>query len=308
VAGEALPSALRPYIHEIYEETIPVPPGQAFRLPVAATTDPILDVEFAGTFVAHAADRLGIPPFTPPRVFLSGPQPEAYAVVVGATLQGFYVRFTTVGPLALLSVRDYGLSARGIPPLHEVVRPAKAAEARRYEAALLAPPDPASSPEQTFEARVALTCAFLLAGLPDGPHAEVAFLQRALDEIEREGGNVRVDALAGRTGVAVNTLRRRFGVLGMPPKRFCEVVRFRRAHAFLHATPGATWADAVERCGYADQAHFVREYHRLAGVPPTRWRPEERSVDLRMGLEGEAGIAGLMEQEAAPETARAAAS
>ena len=59
----------------------------------------------------------------------------------------------------------------------------------------------------------------------------------------------------------------------------------RRAHAYLHTTPGATWLDAVARFGYADQAHFVRDYRRFSGTSPTRWEPQRRIVDRRMGIE-----------------------
>ncbi|PAP77090.1 helix-turn-helix domain-containing protein [Rubrivirga marina] len=85
--------------------------------------------------------------------------------------------------------------------------------------------------------------------------------------------------------VSTPTLRRRFAVLGVSVKRYAEIVRFRLAHAFLHAVPGTTWSDVVERFGYADQSHFVRAYRRLAGVSPTRWESAERVIDRRMGIE-----------------------
>src|SRR5690606_31486034 len=121
----------------------------------------------------------------------------------------------------------------------------------------------------------------------EDPEPGTDFLQAAVAAIEAASGNVRVGTLARQLGVSPSTLRRRFGVLGLPVKRFAEVLRFRQAHAFLHTTPGATWADVVGRFGYADQAHFVRAYRRYSGGPPTQWNAEERLVDLRLGIEGD---------------------
>jgi AraC-like DNA-binding protein len=136
----------------------------------------------------------------------------------------------------------------------------------------------------TFDERAALTTDFLMTSRRE-PDRRAQLLQAAVAAIEEADGNIGVNALARRLGTSASTLRRHFRVLGLPPKRFASIVRFRRSHAFLHTTPGATWADAVEKFGYADQAHLVRNYHRFAGTAPTRWNPRLRAIDRRMGLE-----------------------
>src|SRR5690606_16096110 len=128
-----------------------------------------------------------------------------------------------------------------------------------------------------------------LAGAPE-PGTDL--LRATVGAIEAASGNVRVGALARALGVSPSTLRRRFGVLGLPVKRFAEVLRFRQAHAYLHTTPAATWSDVVARSGAADQAHLVRAYRRCSGGPPTQWNAEGRLVDLRLGIEGEVGGPG----------------
>ena len=277
VLGADLSPELQLYVHEMYEEVVPASPGASLLIPISATTDPTLNAMWSGEPVV----RLRAATFRVPPVALAGPQPEAYAVEYRGEVAGFFVRFTTVGPLALCGVRGYGISERGAPPFHALVRPALALAAQRYGEALVAAPD--------FAARCALTEHFLLDALATRPRADaeaVPLLEAAIKEIELANGRIRVAALARALGVSEATLRRRFGVLGMQVKRFADVVRFRHAHAHLHTTPGATWPDIVERFGYYDQAHFIRDYRRFSGGPPTRWQPDERIVDRRMGIEG----------------------
>lgn len=273
-----LPDSLRPFVHEVYEVAYPIHPGGPYRLATSAGITPILNVTLAGRAWAELADGTG---FWVPPVFLSGPQPDAYAVTIYGALRGFYATFSPVGPLALLGVRRYWRGSGAPLALAAAVRPALAEAAQALEAALFGTAD--------FDARAALTLRFLLDAQASAPAADLAaaaFLQDAVAAVEAADGRLRVEDLACRLSVSAPTLRRRFAVVGVPVKRFAEIVRFRRAHAFLHATPHATWSDVVDRFGYADQAHFIRAYRRMAGVPPTRYEAEERPIDRRLGLDG----------------------
>lgn len=82
-----------------------------------------------------------------------------------------------------------------------------------------------------------------------------------------ESPGLPVAEVAHRVGLSPRTLRRRFlRRVGTGPKRLARLARFQRAVAALTAAGAAPapWLDA----GYADQSHFVREFGRLAGVPP----------------------------------------
>lgn len=272
---DALPSSLRPHLLELYEVPYPPAPPEGVTVPISAGVTPILNVTFEGRAVIEAS---GAPPVVLPFLVLSGPQPDAYTATLHGEVRGFYATFPAAGPLALLGVRHFGRMPP--PPVAAVVRPALAAAATTFEADLRGATD--------FETRAALTLAFLsdaLAGAPAADLDAAAFLSRVIAAVESAEGRVRVDALAAGLGVSAPTLRRRFAVLGVSVKRYAEIVRFRAAHAFLHAAPGVTWSDVVDRFGYADQAHFVRAYRRMAGVPPTRWDGAERAIDRRMGIE-----------------------
>ena len=276
----ALPTALIPYVLDIYEEVIPAPSASPMRLAISATTTPTYNATLAG----KARVEVGGQTFEMPREVLGGPQPEAYAAVVEVTVHGFYILFSPTGPLALFGTRTFWQGERPAPALPDVVRPSLRSEAAAFSTRVFAAPD--------FAARLEAALTFLQASLSTAPAADLelaAFLQRATTHIEAERGNVRVEALAQALGVSPPTLRRRFAPIGMPAKRFADIVRYRKAHAYLYATPGATWADAVYQFGYADQAHFVRDYRRFSGHSPTRWTTDDRGIDLRMGIENPDG-------------------
>ena len=58
-------------------------------------------------------------------------------------------------------------------------------------------------------------------------------------------------------------------LVGMSPKRLARIARFQHALQTLHALDaGQRGTLTAVECGYADQAHFVREFRELAGCPP----------------------------------------
>jgi AraC-like DNA-binding protein len=99
-------------------------------------------------------------------------------------------------------------------------------------------------------------------------------VRAVVNAIRQRRGRVSIDALATRAGVTRRHLERRFGQLvGVSPKRLARIARFQHALGLLErplerddATRRGTIA-AVE-CGYADQAHFIRDFRDLAGCPP----------------------------------------
>jgi AraC-like DNA-binding protein len=91
--------------------------------------------------------------------------------------------------------------------------------------------------------------------------------------IEDSAGLVSIDRLASEIGMTRRHLERRFLTLvGMTPKRLARIARFQRAVRHLNGTeaePRPGGAVTAAACGYADQAHFIRDFRDLAGCPPT---------------------------------------
>ncbi|MEV6850868.1 helix-turn-helix domain-containing protein [Actinoplanes sp. NPDC051411] len=86
--------------------------------------------------------------------------------------------------------------------------------------------------------------------------------------------SVSVAKLADEVGWSGRHLTDRFRAeIGLRPKEAARVARFDRARRALR--PSARLADIAAAHGFADQSHFVREFHAFAGCTPSRWIADE---------------------------------
>ena len=89
-------------------------------------------------------------------------------------------------------------------------------------------------------------------------------------------------AIAGDVAAVVDEVgysHRRFielfdDAVGLSPKRYCRVQRLQRAISSLggRSASGGALAAIAAAAGYADQAHFTREFRALVGVAPGEYR------------------------------------
>ena len=120
-----------------------------------------------------------------------------------------------------------------------------------------------------WQRRFDITEAFLLRklGEADAPSPEVTW---AYERIAASGGRAKVASIAQKIGWSRKHLARRFtDEIGLGPKSVSRIVRLNRAIAAARA--GGGWAGIAADCGYADQAHMVREFRELAGNSPVGW-------------------------------------
>jgi AraC-like DNA-binding protein len=102
----------------------------------------------------------------------------------------------------------------------------------------------------------------------DAISPEVVWLRR---QLAATGGQARVEPLMDETGWSRRVVTERFRAqLGVSPKAYARIVRFRRAVGLLGGMGhGRTLADVAMECGYYDQSHFARDCVALAGCPPS---------------------------------------
>lgn len=92
----------------------------------------------------------------------------------------------------------------------------------------------------------------------------------AVEAIGQRRGQVSVGRLASALSCTRRHLERQFlATVGVGPKRLARIARFQHALQLLDRNDripnGAATAAA---CGYADQAHFIRDFRDLAGCAP----------------------------------------
>lgn len=123
--------------------------------------------------------------------------------------------------------------------------------------------------EADWSRRLDLTERHIVERLSTSPTA-AADVGWAMARIASSGGRIRVGALASEIGCSRKHLAARFNdQVGIGPKVVSRIVRFNRAARMSVDIGRIGWAALAAECGYADQAHLVREFHELAGAPPT---------------------------------------
>ena len=125
--------------------------------------------------------------------------------------------------------------------------------------------------EPSWDRRFARAQAFLLDRM-----RQTAETPRAVDfvyqNIVASGGRAAISQLALAAGWTRKHLAARFhDAVGLPPKQVARIVRFDRARRLAASDRASGWADVAAACGYADQAHLVREFREFSGQTPSAW-------------------------------------
>ncbi len=112
--------------------------------------------------------------------------------------------------------------------------------------------------------RARIAEAFLLKRLDEGRgHPSV---MNAVSRIIRRSARTDVAALSAGCAVSQRTLERRcMEGVGVPPKTLLRLVRYQLLWQACLA-PGFSALDAVERLGFCDQSHLLREFKKFHGM------------------------------------------
>lgn len=109
----------------------------------------------------------------------------------------------------------------------------------------------------------------LLACVPQvkGIHPSIAQALQTMNAFED------VRTMVAKSGVSHRRFIDLFGrTVGLTPKRFARVQRFRKLLATQAKYPARSWTELAMEAGYTDQPHFNREFRELAGMTPQEYR------------------------------------
>lgn len=181
---------------------------------------------------------------------------QAYEVLMGGMLTLFHIRFKANGvyPLSPLPLKQV---VNGCIPLADFMEEMK--HHHLYERLALA---------TSMDDKVKTMEAFLI------PYYQGEQLHHRLDYglrlIEQSRGLIAVKQLAEGLNTNYKSLDRWFNKkVGLTPKRFLQITRFKHILLELEKQDQPDWIKLVVDFGFYDQAHFIKEFKQFAGALPT---------------------------------------
>jgi AraC-like DNA-binding protein len=103
-------------------------------------------------------------------------------------------------------------------------------------------------------------------------------VQFALRAFQESSGAGAVGEVVDRIGISARRFIAEFRhQVGLPPKAFCRIARFRKVIHRVAAATAVDWSDVALSCGYYDQAHFIHEFREFAGVSPSNYLRDRTS-------------------------------
>ena len=118
---------------------------------------------------------------------------------------------------------------------------------------------------------------WLLERVPEPDH-DAVLVNRIVNEVEGDRDLLRVEQLAERFGIGIRRLQRLIGNhIGFSPKWLIQRYRLQEAAAALRSDTPPALADLAATLGYADQAHFSREFKTVVGSTPGAYATAARS-------------------------------
>ena len=125
---------------------------------------------------------------------------------------------------------------------------------------------------ETDPARFTIVEEFLRERFEHEDRDEVVRVANLVYSVVNDRSIVKVDDLAGRAGEKRRTLERMFAkYVGVSPKWVIQRYRLHEAADQLAAGGEVNQAALALGLGYSDQAHFVRDFKAVVGIPPAAY-------------------------------------
>ena len=104
-------------------------------------------------------------------------------------------------------------------------------------------------------------------------------IQAAAQMLHLKKGQFRMAELADHCNLSSRQLQRQFqDVVGVSPKALARAIRFEEIRRRLMFDPDQSLTDLAYEFGYADQAHFIRDFKEFADRTPGEFAREMRGI------------------------------
>lgn len=96
--------------------------------------------------------------------------------------------------------------------------------------------------------------------------------QRIAERVTSDRAITKVEHIVAAFDIGKRTLQRLFDeYVGVTPKWMIQRYRLIEAANRIHVTDTPDWADVALNLGYADQAHFIRDFKKIIGRSPAEY-------------------------------------
>jgi AraC-like DNA-binding protein len=222
---------------------------------------PELIVNFGTPYVLQAE---GAPDREMPRAILVGLQSKPLIFRCDGTVKLVATRFYAWGALPFLSDQ-----ARGLNNLSETLGREWDDLATRIEPSVR---------EDDYDAAVAIVEDHFIERLLTA-RVDLKKIQSAAKILYLKKGRFRVAELAEHCNLSTRQLQRQFqDVVGVSAKTLARSIRFEQVRKHLMLDPNQSLTALAYEHGYADQAHFIRDFKEFADRTPSEFAREMRSI------------------------------
>ncbi len=101
-------------------------------------------------------------------------------------------------------------------------------------------------------------------------HPEMNYVNRAAEMIRKADEIEKIEDLPGKVYISLRQLEREFkNKVGTTPKRYMRIARINDVYRRLENGEVIDYTKLAFECGYADQAHFIRDFKTFTGIKPS---------------------------------------
>jgi len=120
----------------------------------------------------------------------------------------------------------------------------------------------------TIEQKVELIQQFLIKLISKSDNDNI--FDYCIDKIKSSTGRITINQLEKETGYTRRRLHMKFQEkIGISPKTLCSITRFTHVYQMLANNPDEVLLNKTFYNLYYDQAHFIKEFRRFTGLPPS---------------------------------------